>query len=98
MTIPELTRQLKAEALRLGFDHVGITPAVSPPGYDRLREWLRAGHAAGMAYMENHAGARAHPDRLLDGVRSVVMVSVVYGNPGPEPSVATTGKIARYAR
>ena len=31
MTTAELTQHLKAEALRLGFDRVGIAPAVSPP-------------------------------------------------------------------
>ncbi len=98
MTTPELTQRLKAEALRLGFDHVGIAPAVSPPGYDHLREWLRAGRAAGMIYMEKHAEVRAHPDRLLEGVRSIVMVSVVYGKSQSGPSDSRQGKIARYAR
>jgi epoxyqueuosine reductase len=97
MSTVELTLQLKAEALRLGFDRVGIAPAVSPPGYDRLREWLRAEHAAGMTYMRRHADTRQHPDRLLDGVRSVVMASVVYGQPSAGSSAPHEGKIARYA-
>ena len=92
MTTLELTQRLKAEAQRLGFDRVGIAPAVSPPGHDRLLEWLRAGHAAGMTYLEKHAEARAHPDRLLDGVRSVVMVSVVYGKSRSGPSSASAGQ------
>ena len=98
VTTAELTRQLKAEALRLGFDRVGIAPAVSPPGYGRFPDWLQAGHAAGMDYMEQHAEARRHPDRLLEGVRSVVMVSLVYGERQAESSSPTQGKIARYAR
>ena len=32
----ELTGRLKAEARRLGFDQVGIAPAVAPPGYPEL--------------------------------------------------------------
>ena len=36
-----------------------------------------------MDYLERHAAVRGHPDRLLDGVRSVVMVSVVYGEADP---------------
>jgi epoxyqueuosine reductase len=94
----DLTDRLKAEALRLGFDQVGIAPAVAPPGYPRLLAWLEAGHAAGMTYMERHAAARAHPDALLEGVRSVIVVSFVYGRPEPAEPSATQGKVARYAR
>ena len=94
----DLTDRLKAEARRLGFDQVGIAPAVSPAGYPRFLEWLEAGHAAGMQYMERHAAVRAHPERVLEGVRSVVVVSFVYGRPEPVPPTATQGKVARYAR
>ena len=38
MSRRELTDRLKSEAIRLGFDAVGIAPAVAPPGYpDFLR-------------------------------------------------------------
>jgi epoxyqueuosine reductase len=94
----ELADRLKAEALRLGFDQVGIAPAVSPAGYPRFLEWLEAGRAAGMEYMQRQGAARAHPERVLDGVRSVVVVSFVYGRPEPIPPTATQGKVARYAR
>src|SRR5438067_4887574 len=94
----DLTERLKAEARRLGFDQVGIAPAVAPPGYPRFLEWLEAGHAAGMGYMERHAAVRAHPEGLLEGVRSVVVVSFVYGRPAPAPTSPTQGKVARYAR
>lgn len=100
MTTAELTRQLKAEALRLGFDRVGVAPAVAAPGYDRYRKWLCAGHAAGMAYLDRQAEARRHPEHILEGVRSIVMVSVVYGRPGAGAGAGTEfeGKIARYAQ
>ena len=54
--IRELTDRLKAEGLRLGFDQVGIAPAVAPPGYPDFLRWLEAGYAAGMDYMRT-AGA-----------------------------------------
>ena len=81
MTTALLTGRLKAEALRLGFDRVGVAPAVSPPGYGHFQEWLKAGHGAGMSYLQKHEQIRSHPDHLLDGVRSVVMTSLVYGEP-----------------
>jgi epoxyqueuosine reductase len=94
----DLTDRLKAEALRLGFDQVGIAPAVSPPGYPNFLRWLNAGHAAGMGYMERRAEARAHPENVLEGVQSVVVVSFVYGRPDRSPTTETQGKVARYAR
>ncbi len=98
MTTAELTMHLKAEALRLGFDRVGIAPAVSAPGHEHLVNWLKAGHAAGMNYMERNVEVRRHPDALLHGVRSVVMVSLVYGEHAPESTSPERGRVARYAR
>ncbi|MDR3638756.1 MAG: tRNA epoxyqueuosine(34) reductase QueG [Isosphaeraceae bacterium] len=95
----ELTDRLKAEARRLGFDQVGVAPAVSPPSYPRFLSWLDAGNAAGMAYLAKRAEARAHPDSLLAGIQSVVMVSFVYGRPeSAEAPGPTQAKVARYAR
>ncbi|WP_250847242.1 tRNA epoxyqueuosine(34) reductase QueG [Aquisphaera insulae] len=93
--------RLKAEARRLGFDGVGIAAAVGAPGYGHFLDWLDAGRHAGMLYMERHAGARRHPEGVLDGVRTVVMLSVVYGRPGADAAACddpARGKIARYAR
>jgi epoxyqueuosine reductase len=94
----ELTRALKAEALRLGFDRVGVAPAVAPPHYGHFLDWLDRGDAAGMGYMARHAGVREHPGNLLEGAKSVVVVSLVYGRPEPAPDDPRRGKVARYAR
>jgi epoxyqueuosine reductase len=100
MTPDALTDRLKAEAFRLGFDDVGIAPAVTAPGYPGFLHWLEAGHHAGMEYMSRHAAGREHPQSVLEGVCSVVVVSIVYGerDPDTEKSCSTTGKVARYAR
>jgi len=96
----DLTERLKAEARRLGFDDVGIAPAVNTPGYPDFLRWLAAGHQAGMAYMERYSAQRSHPRSIFEGVRSVVVVSVVYGRPEARavPAGVTQGKIAQYAR
>ncbi len=102
VTREELSDRLKAEALRLGFDDVGIAPAVVAPGYSDFLRWLDAGHEAGMSYLSRQEPSRSHPAALLEGVRSIIVVSVVYGSresvQGTEPSRATRGKVARYAR
>jgi epoxyqueuosine reductase len=100
MTPADLTDGLKSEALRLGFDAVGVAPAVPAPGYPNLLSWLEAGHQAGMEYMSRHSTARQHPDSVLEGVRSLIVVSLVYGAKAAGTSTLppTRGKVARYAR
>jgi epoxyqueuosine reductase len=101
MSPQELSERLKAEAIRLGFDQVGIAPAVAPPGYPDFLRWLEAGRAASMSYLQRQEPGRADPSSLLEGVRSVVMVSVVYGSndrAAAEQATSTAGKVARYAR
>ena len=93
-----LTTRLKAAATRLGFDRVGVAPAVRPPGYGHYLEWLEQGHAAGMTYLHDRAAAREHPSHVLPGVRSVIVVAMVYGQPEPAEPGPTQGKVARYAR
>jgi epoxyqueuosine reductase len=100
MSRQELTDGLKSEALRLGFDGVGVAPAVPAPGYPHLIQWLEAGRAAGMEYMARHAARRADPSSLLESVRSVIVLSLVYGCEHPDRKAIgpTQGKVARYAQ
>ena len=37
-----------------------------------------------MTYIQKHVDIRRHPDALLEGVRSVVMVCLVYGEDVPQ--------------
>ena len=102
MSLQDLTDRLKAEALRLGFDQVGIAPAVAPPGYPDFLRWLEAGHAAGMDYLRRQEPSRAHPASVLDEVKSIIVVSIVYGSNTAGSDAASSslvrGKVARYAR
>ena len=91
-----LAERLKQQAVKLGFDRVGIAPATESDGFDRLRDWLAHGYAGEMRYMSAHGDARRHPASILPTVRSVVMVSLNYASRSAEP--AGVGKIARYAR
>jgi epoxyqueuosine reductase len=89
---------LKAHARHLGFDSVGVAPAVRPLGYGRYQAWLERGYQAGMRYMKDREKAREHPESILEGVRSVVVVSFVYGHRHEEAETPCSGKVARYAR
>lgn len=102
MSTPEadpasLAVRLKAEGVRLGFDLIGIAPAVSPPGYPRLLSWLEHGFAGEMHYLPRRAAAYEHPENVLAGVRSVVMVALNYKTESTPLPVTAPARIARYA-
>jgi epoxyqueuosine reductase len=97
MSPEELTTALKAEARRVGFDLVGATPAVTPPGLGRLQEWLACGFAGQMSYMADRASAYEHPRHVLPGAVSVLMLAVAYKAAKPIPPAAGQGTVARYA-
>lgn len=92
-----LTADFKRHAYDLGFHLVGIT---SPAPFEQaeldITRWLGEGHNAEMAWM-NEARARlsTHPEELLHGARSLVVVGVAYRTVEPEPGPG--GRIARYA-
>jgi epoxyqueuosine reductase len=83
---------IKAQALGLGFDLVGITrlgPAETAGHFER---WLQEGRAGEMGYLERGAALRADTRLPYEGVTSAIVVALDYG--GKEPA----GPVARYAR
>ena len=74
------TRQIKAEALRLGFSACGVSPATAVDSLhgDAFRQWLEEGHQAGMDYMARHMEKRLDPRLLVDGAQSIVSVALNY--------------------
>lgn len=91
-----ITAELKLAAARLGFAAVGICPAVSPTGLSQLQAWLAAGYAGEMQYLEGRQEAYAHPRHVLDGARSMVMLSVDYRTVEPTSACEGEGRVARY--
>jgi epoxyqueuosine reductase len=83
---------IKAQALGLGFDLVGIArlgPVETAEHFDR---WLAAGRAGTMEYLAKKAELRRDSRLPYEGVVSAIVVGLDYG--GKEPA----GPIARYAR
>ncbi|HEY0739485.1 MAG TPA: tRNA epoxyqueuosine(34) reductase QueG [Herpetosiphonaceae bacterium] len=96
----QLTQDLKAEGQRLGFDLLGIAPAVPPPHVEALDDWLSAGHAGEMAYLARNAARRADPREAVPGSRSIVVCGVHYRAAEPDPALwndPSRGQISRYA-
>lgn len=90
-----LAQAVKARALELGFDRVGVGPA-SPRHGDAFERWLDAGYAGTMAYLARTRAERVEPARVLPGAHSVVAVAANY-NPGVRDD-GDWAPVARYAR
>jgi epoxyqueuosine reductase len=95
-----LTAELKSFARAIGFHPVGITsPAPFADAQLDITRWLNEGHQGEMAWL-NEARTRlaTHPDELLPGARSLIVVGVSYRT--DEPPAAREplrGRVARYA-
>lgn len=97
MVPSSLTPALKQEAARLGFDTVGICPAVSAPGVSRLKDWLESGFAGEMHYLADRADSYAHPSSILEDVQSILMLALVYRGTEPSPVSPGYGRVSQYA-
>jgi epoxyqueuosine reductase len=103
---PEGLRDLLANKCQeLGFAAFGVAPATSLEKHQEfLEQWLEAGYHGPLEYMKMHLALRAHPERLLEGARSVLCVVADYGavaSPRSEvvpPEAGPGGKVARFAR
>jgi epoxyqueuosine reductase len=94
---PSITAALKSEAHRLGFELAGICPAVAPTGISRFHEWLDGGFGGGMRYLADRAASYEHPRHVLDGVRSIAMLAMVYRSADPVEPRPGEGRVSRYA-
>ncbi|GAB4576462.1 MAG: tRNA epoxyqueuosine(34) reductase QueG [Anaerolineae bacterium] len=95
------SERIKQQAVALGFNLVGITPAVPSPRLEAYLRWIEAGYHGEMGYM-------ARPDRvsrrqdlnvILPGARSLIVVGLDYYT-GPQPdwlADPSRGRISSYA-
>ena len=92
-----LANELKQEAARLGFAISGVCPAVSPAGVTRFREWLELGYGGEMHYLASRVEAYKHPESVLEGVRSIVVLAMPYLTEEPASCQPGQGRVSRYA-
>ncbi len=102
MTPTAIRKQVIAHALALGFARVGIAKAEPPKRMDAYTAWLAADYHGDMAYMAapDHRAARADPERVARGARSIICVALAYdhSDPNPPDDGVLRGTIAKYAR
>ena len=99
-----LSRAVKDEAKRLGFQLVGITTPDPPPHLEEYLNWLAHGHHAGMSWMATDRARerRSDPCKILPGCKSILVLGFSYPAPPPMDMASTEqspgGPIAAYAR
>jgi len=93
----ESTRFVKDAVRAEGFDDVGIAPATPGLGLELLKSWVADGRHCDMTYMVDHLEARGDPNRVLEGVMSVVVVALNYKSHDPTSADRGEVQISRYA-
>ncbi len=93
---------IRATAHDQGFDACGFADAAEPwAASERLATFLELGRHAGMAWMADTAGRRAHPRAMWSAARSAIVVGLNYG-PDSDPLQAlrrrSRGAISVYAQ
>ena len=102
--ITDITDVAKQAAREAGFELAGVAPVHDFDELDRFREWIAAGRAGEMKYMEarDQSGSlkRASLRSTLPWVRSVIVCAINYNTAQPystEVNDPQHGWIARYA-
>src|SRR5258708_33959989 len=95
--LAEVSARIKAHALELGFQKVGIVRAESLSNeLQQLEEWLRRGYHGEMEWMARAPTQRTDPCHLFPAACSVVGVALNYYPPDEHSD--NPGKVPRYAR
>ena len=101
-TLAALTAELKARAVGLGFNRVGVIPAAPARRLDAYLAWIAAGRHGEMGYMArpDRVARRRDLDVVLPGARSLVVVGLDYATAPLPPHIAADparGRFSNYA-
>ncbi len=94
------TKLIKKKAQEIGFDLVGITPALPHKDLPFFDQWIQQGRDASMTYLQRRRDDRADPRRLLENAKSIICCGMNYYGGEPksiECDDPERGWISRYA-
>lgn len=80
-TMQSLKEDIRAWALNLGFDHIGISDINLAEHEAYLLNWLDSGMQGEMDYMQRHGTKRSRPSELVPGTVKVISVRMNYYPP-----------------
>lgn len=92
-----LQQEFSRHCVGLGFSAVRFTEPPLGQAVHRYREWLRRGYAGDMGYLERRQGERENPERLLPGLKSIVILAHPYDSGFPNQPTVEEANISRYA-
>ena len=82
-----IARAIRDRAAGLGFQQVGFCDATPPPETAHFERWLAAGQDGTMSWLSRGRAPRLDPRLVLEGARSMIVVSMSYASPGaPAPA------------
>lgn len=97
-------RNVQFIANQLGFDDCRIAAAKRAPHADEFLEWVRAGKAGDMTWLERNLERRCDPREVLPGAQAVICLALNYfpgdtphHRRGVSPTTTPDYRIARYA-
>lgn len=92
-----LSRLIKLEAQRLGFELVGITTPAPPPHFDVYKSWLVAGRHGEMAYLATDRALqrRSDPHLIMADCQSILILGARY--PAPQKTLPSTSNLPQDA-
>lgn len=95
MTAETVKGNVRFVARQLGFDDCRIARAIRAPHADRYLQWVEAGHAGEMKWLQRNVERRCDPREVLPGCESVISLALNYfpGASHPHPDY----RIARYS-
>jgi epoxyqueuosine reductase len=92
---------IKEAALGFGFDLAGVASADDPllaEAVQRYSGWLDGGHGASMEYLRRHIPLKSDPSKLLQGVKSVVCVGLLYADAHQPEDDGSKALVSMYTR
>ncbi len=83
MNLEEIYTAIKTEANRLGFNHMGVAPALPVPHYREFLRWIEAGRHADMGYLArpDTLEKRGNPQKILEGCQRIICLAMQYRRP-----------------
>ena len=84
------SKDIKAQALRLGFVACGLAKAepVADDDSARFLRWLELDYCGEMDYLRHNVDMRLHPELLVPGVRTIVSLAMNFMPESQQPAIS----------
>ncbi|MCS7239127.1 MAG: tRNA epoxyqueuosine(34) reductase QueG [Thermoguttaceae bacterium] len=92
-----MAEKVKSRAIELGFAAAGIAAAQESPHWLTFKSWVDEGYAGEMAYIPQRLEAYRHPEGVLPGCQSIIVLAAPYRPSSPDPLPLGAGRVAAYA-